>query len=427
ISSADALNDLGHIQDLKKNSKESRKSHRQQKVDFDETGAVDPSECDGYTEVAGDENVSNIGLGGDTSPNSDSMDSTDSCNSVHRGITGLENPEFPETRAFKFLRTAALSAARASADWVERNRPAFVSLKLNTFKALDHIRGKIQQSVPIVIQWITTIRNIMLLLFMVWLDCTVRGIDSFLRMGTTSFFSILWCCVLSVLAMVGISKLLMVLALAAVIWVFFGLVLMGLLSAIVGIIVLWCYGSFWTTGFFILLAGLAFVTAHDRIALLMMSAYSIYCAWSYVGWLGLVVALNLSFISSDVLLYFLRNIINEDGSPEQAPGNQGPSSFSPPNESENSAQSPGADRGPGVPSTSGSDSETTSDDEVIRLLNCSDHYAALGLTRFQNIDASLIRKEYRKKAMLVHPDKNMGNEKAAEAFKKLQNAYEVIV
>ena len=27
--------------------------------------------------------------------------------------------------------------------------------------------------------------------------------------------------------------------------------------------------------------------------------------------------------------------------------------------------------------------------------------------------------------MRVHPDKNMSNEKAAEAFKKLQNAYEV--
>lgn len=29
--------------------------------------------------------------------------------------------------------------------------------------------------------------------------------------------------------------------------------------------------------------------------------------------------------------------------------------------------------------------------------------------------------------MLVHPDKNMGNERAAEAFKKLQNAYEVMI
>jgi hypothetical protein len=28
-------------------------------------------------------------------------------------------------------------------------------------------------------------------------------------------------------------------------------------------------------------------------------------------------------------------------------------------------------------------------------------------------------------AMLVHPDKNGGNEKAEEAFKRLQNAYEV--
>ena len=28
--------------------------------------------------------------------------------------------------------------------------------------------------------------------------------------------------------------------------------------------------------------------------------------------------------------------------------------------------------------------------------------------------------------MLVHPDKNMGNVKAEEAFKKLQNAYEVM-
>lgn len=30
-------------------------------------------------------------------------------------------------------------------------------------------------------------------------------------------------------------------------------------------------------------------------------------------------------------------------------------------------------------------------------------------------------------AMLVHPDKNGGNEQAEEAFKRLQNAYEVFL
>ncbi|KAL3617189.1 hypothetical protein CASFOL_038936 [Castilleja foliolosa] len=81
---------------------------------------------------------------------------------------------------------------------------------------------------------------------------------------------------------------------------------------------------------------------------------------------------------------------------------------------------------PGVPSTSQSDSELTSEDEIVGLLSCADHYAALGLTRLENIDVLVIKREYRKKAMLVHPDKNMGNEKADEAFKKLQNAYEGI-
>jgi len=30
-------------------------------------------------------------------------------------------------------------------------------------------------------------------------------------------------------------------------------------------------------------------------------------------------------------------------------------------------------------------------------------------------------------AMLVHPDKNGGNDQAEEAFKRLQNAYEVLL
>lgn len=151
-------------------------------------------------------------------------------------------------------------------------------------------------------------------------------------------------------------------------------------------------------------AGLAFILSRDRIALFIMSAYSAYCAFTYVGWLGLVLAMNLSFISSDALLFFLRSIINEqrtpNSSPEQATGrgqpNFHPNEFQHASSSETSTTGP-PDRSPGVPSTSGSDSEKTSEDEVVRLLKCTDHYSALGLSRFENIDVLAIKKEYRKK------------------------------
>nr|GFC80167.1 DnaJ domain, cleavage inducing molecular chaperone, Jiv [Tanacetum cinerariifolium] len=64
--------------------------------------------------------------------------------------------------------------------------------------------------------------------------------------------------------------------------------------------------------------------------------------------------------------------------------------------------------------------------EMKRILGCVDHYDALGLSRYKKIDAVLLKKEYRKKAMLVHPDKNMGSGLASESFKKIQCAYEVL-
>ncbi|KAJ4842934.1 hypothetical protein Tsubulata_042331, partial [Turnera subulata] len=305
--------------------------------------------------------------------------------------------------------------------------------------------------------WLTQVWNIMLLLLMVWVDCTIRGIDSFFRLGTTSFFSVIWCSILSVIAMVGMSKFLIVLmlktynlaalsgrlliicieaskAIAAIVGVFIGLILSLMVVAIAGLVFLWFYGSFWTTLIVIIIGGLAFILSHERLTLLITTVYSVYCVWSYTGWLGLLVALNLSFVSSDILIYFLKNNMNQnrrsDRTPEQSAGMEGRPGFHA--ESFHSSYpetGPGlsAERSSGVPSTSGVDAELTSEDEVIRLLNCTDHYSALGLSRFENVDISLLKKEYRKKAMLVHPDKNMGNEKAAEAFKKLQNAYEVLI
>ncbi|KAL0376330.1 UNVERIFIED_CONTAM: hypothetical protein Scaly_0750600 [Sesamum calycinum] len=427
MSSTKSISDMDHVQDGKKSKKKSMKSQRKER-NMDETVKANVMPCNGDTEIeksnTSSAEASNIEDRGDLPhvPIFSNMNSFGNLSDSPDREEGLEKAEFPETVVFKYLRTAALSVARSSADWVVRLKPTFVALKSKTLKARDRVRMKIQHAQPIIFRWIVHIGNILLLLFMVWLDCALRGIDSFLRMGTTSFFSVVWCCVLSVIAMVGIAKFLLTVAVAAAVGLFLGLTLAVVLTSIVGLIFLWFYGSFWITGFIIVLGGLAFTTTHDRLALFITSAYSIYCAWNYVGWLGLVLGLNLSFISSDALLFLLRNIINEQRTPnsstDQAAGVQGQtSSF--PNESvhysptDTGATGTRADRSAGAPSTSGSDSEMTSEDEVVRLLNCADHYAALGLSRFENIDVSVIKKEYRKKA--------------AEAFKKLQNAYEVLL
>lgn len=146
----------------------------------------------------------------------------------------------------------------------------------------------------------------------------------------------------------------------------------------------------------------------ERIALLIMTLYSVYSAWTYVGWFGLLLALNLSFISSDALIYFLKNNINENRMPNEVPeqtaGMEGQQSFfySVPGPSfPETGSGPSSDRGPGIPSTSGGDFELSSEDEVVRLLNCTDHYSALGFSRFENVDVTILKREYRKKVWLL--------------------------
>ena len=53
-----------------------------------------------------------------------------------------------------------------------------------------------------------------------------------------------------------------------------------------------------------------------------------------------------------------------------------------------------------------------------------DFYAILGIEKTAN--QGQIKQAYRKSAMKYHPDKNPGNEEAAEKFKELAVAYEVL-
>ncbi|KAJ5907759.1 J domain-containing protein [Penicillium taxi] len=69
--------------------------------------------------------------------------------------------------------------------------------------------------------------------------------------------------------------------------------------------------------------------------------------------------------------------------------------------------------------------------EVLRILGCgSDFYVILGvdLTKYSKseVTKSVVRKEYMKRSLLVHPDKNV-HDRAAEAFKRLSHAAEVLM
>lgn len=125
--------------------------------------------------------------------------------------TMMENVDFSGNVAFRNLRASTSSILEVAGDWLERHRPLFARVTTKMCNARDYVKLKTVQAYPVVLKWLIHFRNIMLLLSMIWLDCTLRGIDSFLRLGTTSFFSVIWCSIMSAIAMVGISKFLIVL------------------------------------------------------------------------------------------------------------------------------------------------------------------------------------------------------------------------
>lgn len=414
----------------KKSKKKLRKSSKKEKVTVDVLDA-------NHQEMGCDSNsgdcVEKVSV--EESTDLDEKIQTDDGNHGSKNINSSFNSLLDRMHtlrpAVEHFKDSILSFLRASNVWLEKQKPTVITLgtKVQDFGRV--IGKKFEHVYPIVLRWLISLGNIMLLLSVIWLDCAFRGIVSFIHMGSASLFLVVWCSVLSIIAMIGVIKFTISLVAMVLIFFFLGFSIGILLTVISGIVFLWLYGSFWITGLVIFAGGVAFMFSHGRVALLITTLYSVYCLWTSLGWLYLVLALNLSFISSDALVFFLKNNINEHRNsehqhPEQTTaGAQGhPGFFN--GKPEFSANCP-ADRSSGMASTSGADSEVTSEDEVVRLLNCTDHYSILGLSRHEDVDVTLLKKEYRKKAMLVHPDKNMGNEKAAEAFKKLQNAYEVLL
>lgn len=123
----------------------------------------------------------------------------------------VENMELADHAAIRRLRLSVFSIFTAVMEWSARQKPLFVSFRTTVLEGYASLRTKFKQAYPVVLTWLMHFGNIILLLSLFWLDCAVRGIDSFVRMGTTSFFSVIWCSIFSVISMIGMFKFLAIL------------------------------------------------------------------------------------------------------------------------------------------------------------------------------------------------------------------------
>lgn len=149
----------------------------------------------------------------------------------------------------------------------------------------------------------------------------------------------------------------------------------------------------------------------------MATIYAIYCVKVHVGWLGIFLSFNLSFLSNDVLKYLLHWCDNlsesthfeEHKASESFPEDCFPTEceFSGPTEEEEKLHSCKSSHKPAIISFVEKPKEcaakqvvredASSTIEMERILSCSNHYEALGFLRHKKIDALSLKKEYRKK------------------------------
>lgn len=271
-----------------------------------------------------------------------------------------------------------------------------------------------------------------------WLNCTIQGCKSLVRLGSAAFFVVVCCCALNLGMLGGFFKLFLCLVLSAVAAFFAGymyaLVLFGIFSGLI----LWLYGSFWLTGGVLVVGGILFIADQPRPALFVGLFYSMYSAKVVGGWLGLFLCLNLSFVFSSLMIYLLHSNDTDSSAQDFTGTTEGHANKSNKNRTRRGKPSEASDAMPSMDthqaglgttrSATTSEGEASAvDREVERLLSCKDHYAVLELLRFAEVDLVTLKRDYKKKAMLVHPDKNLGNAVAEEAFKRLQNAYEVLL
>ncbi|KAI3510142.1 hypothetical protein L1887_25673 [Cichorium endivia] len=285
-----------------------------------------------------------------------------------------------------------------------------------------------------------------------WKDCFLRGCKSVSDLGTAALFVIIWSSFLSLTSMSCLLYLLLSMGTAACAVRYLGYTPGLLMVGLFAILILRMYANFWIAGPLLIFGGFLFSLNHTRVVVLVAMIYSLYYVKHQVGWSGVLVSINLAFLSCDALTIMLEwcDDMSEKSETTQFQEQKvsepfledditdSKSKFCVNDEEDEQVSSckSSTDKSTfvntekkelkstiSIPVVKPHENEVN---EMERILSCVDHYETLGFSRFDKIDATLLKKEYKKKAMLVHPDKNMGNQLASESFKKVQCAYEIL-
>lgn len=211
VSLTQELNSTPQPEEKMKNKDKCRKSLKREKQDVVASTVTEHTEpVSSYTgkhdnhphkaeapELREGEETSPCNNHGSEDPNSRSS------SSVEGWCTTRQNVEHSIKVAFRYLGTLALSLSKSCIEWLERRKPLLRHIKSIVSNATEYARKKVERAYPVALKWIMHFGNILLLLSMVWLDCSLRGMGSFLCMGTASLFSIVWW---GVLSLVAVSK-----------------------------------------------------------------------------------------------------------------------------------------------------------------------------------------------------------------------------
>ncbi|KAK7243959.1 hypothetical protein RIF29_38774 [Crotalaria pallida] len=342
--------------------------------------------------------------------------------------------------------------------WLRSQKDACCQARTAATCCRDKIPMFVELHWPLVCNGFSRLGSLLMLSLIFWKDSALRGFQSFIGFGSVMLLLIMWSCFLSLTSMHCLVYVLVSMGVAGVAVQYLGYTPGLFIVGLFAILILWMYANFWITGILLLVGGYLFSLNHARLVVLIGTIYALYSVQVRVGWLGVFLSMNLAFLSNDVLNFLLQwfDNVSESSHSEQQKQSEPileddfseECEYSTPSDESENLHSCKSSSKPAVTATATAtttmpvvknqkelsankvvreqNQQTSSLDEMRRILKSLDHYEALGFIRHKKIDALVLKKEYRKKAMLVHPDKNMGSSLASESFKKLQCAYEVL-